>query len=214
MRNTGTLQRCRLVSRGWILVSVVALSAVTAACNFLTTEDDPRRPPDVFDKVRGIDLLPRFPQQIATQQTGRGDGAQPATFLGSGNPTNGGSNLANVVGAQPAPNGEGFELNFENTPITGVVKVVLGDILGLGYLIDPRVQGTVTLASGQSVSGTVKQMDDFNLSMIDGAGNYRSWPRESIKVELDDRLAAHRQLLEKYTDADMHNLTAYLVTLK
>src|SRR6187431_3045473 len=151
VRNTGTLQRCRLVSRGWILVSVVALSAVTAACNFLTTEDDPRRPPDVFDKVRGIDLLPRFPQQIATAQTGRGDGAQPATYLGSGNPTNGGSNLANVVGAQPAPNGEGFELNFENTPVTGVVKVVLGDILGLGYLIDPRVQGTVTLASGRPV---------------------------------------------------------------
>jgi cytochrome c553 len=73
---------------------------------------------------------------------------------------------------------------------------------------------TVTLPSGQSVSGTVKQMDDFNLSMIDGAGNYRSWPRESIKVELDDRLVGHRQLLEKYTDADMHNLTAYLVTLK
>jgi small nuclear ribonucleoprotein (snRNP)-like protein len=73
---------------------------------------------------------------------------------------------------------------------------------------------TVTLTSGQSVSGTVKQMDDFNLSMIDGAGNYRSWPRESIKVELDDRLAGHRQLLEKYTDAEMHNLTAYLVTLK
>jgi len=57
-------------------------------------------------------------------------------------------------------------------------------------------------------------MDDFNLSVIDGAGNYRSWPRESIKVELDDRLAGHRQLLEKYTDTDMHNLTAYLVTLK
>ena len=56
-----------------------------------------------------------------------------------------------MVGAQPAPNGEGFELNFENTPVTGVVKVVLGDILGLGYLIDPRVQGTVTLASGRPV---------------------------------------------------------------
>ena len=99
---------------------MVALSAVTAACNFLTTEDDPRRPPDVFDKVRAIDLLPRFPQQIATQQTGRGDGGQPATFIGTGSPTNGGSSLANVVGAQPAPNGEGFELNFVNTPVTGV----------------------------------------------------------------------------------------------
>ena len=73
---------------------------------------------------------------------------------------------------------------------------------------------TVTLPSGQSVSGTVKQMDDVNLSMFDAAGNYRSWPREGLKVELEDRLAGHRQLLEKYTDADMHNLTAYLVTLK
>jgi general secretion pathway protein D len=152
VRNTSTpLQRYRPVSRGWAVASIVALSAVTAACNLLTTEDDPRRPPDVFDKVRAIDLLPRFPQQIGTAQTGPGERAAPATYLGTGNPTNGGSNLANVVGAQPAPNGEGFELNFENTPVTGVVKVVLGDILGLGYLIDPRVQGTVTLASGRPV---------------------------------------------------------------
>jgi mono/diheme cytochrome c family protein len=73
---------------------------------------------------------------------------------------------------------------------------------------------TVTLPSGQSVSGTVKQLDDVNLSMHDAAGNYRSWPREGLKVELEDRLVGHRQLLEKYTDADMHNLTAWLVTLK
>src|SRR5262249_38154293 len=55
------------------------------------------------------------------------------------------------IGAQRAPDGEGYELNFENTPVTGVVKVVLGDILGVGYLIDPRVQGTITLASGRPV---------------------------------------------------------------
>ena len=73
---------------------------------------------------------------------------------------------------------------------------------------------TVTLPSGQSVPGTVKKIDDVNLSMYDAAGNYRSWPRQGLKVELEDRLAGHRQLLEKYTDADMHNLTAYLVTLK
>ena len=77
-----------------------------------------------------------------------------------------------------------------------------------------RAEGDCHAAFGTSVPGTVKQMDDFNVSMFDAAGNYRSWPRERIKVELDDRLAGHRQLLEKYTDADMHNLTAYLVTLK
>jgi cytochrome c oxidase cbb3-type subunit 3 len=73
---------------------------------------------------------------------------------------------------------------------------------------------TVTLPSGQSLSGTVKQMDDLNLSMVDATGSYHSWPREGLKVELEDRLVGHRQLLEKYTDADMHNLTAYLVTFK
>jgi general secretion pathway protein D len=56
-----------------------------------------------------------------------------------------------LVGATAAPNGEGYDLNFENAPIATVAKVILGDILGVGYTIDPRVQGTVTLASGRPV---------------------------------------------------------------
>ena len=51
------------------------------------------------------------------------------------------------VGA--APNGEGYDLNFENAPVATVAKVILGDILNVGYTIDPRVQGTVSLASGR-----------------------------------------------------------------
>ena len=47
--------------------------------------------------------------------------------------------------------GSGYDLNFENTPVTNVAKVILGDILGVGYTIDPRVQGTVSLASGRPV---------------------------------------------------------------
>jgi cytochrome c oxidase cbb3-type subunit 3 len=73
---------------------------------------------------------------------------------------------------------------------------------------------TVTLPSGQTISGTLKQQDDVDLSMYDSSGNYHSWPREGLKVEMEDRLAGHRQLLDRYTDTDMHNLTAYLVTLK
>ena len=140
----------RAVSRGWALASVVALSAVTAACNFLTTEDDPRRPPDVFDKVRAIDLLPRFPKPIGTTATGPADGSAPATYFGTA-PGAAAGPSPGIVGAQQASDSNGYELNFENTPVTGVVKVVLGDILQLGYLVDPRVQGTVTLASGRPV---------------------------------------------------------------
>jgi mono/diheme cytochrome c family protein len=73
---------------------------------------------------------------------------------------------------------------------------------------------TVTLPSGQTVAGTVKRQDDFDISIYDSQGNYHSWPRGTVKVQFEDKLVAHRQLLDKYTDRDMHNLTAYLVTLK
>ena len=46
---------------------------------------------------------------------------------------------------------KGYEINFENTPIPTVAKAILGDILSLGYTIDPRVQGTVSLSSGRPV---------------------------------------------------------------
>jgi cytochrome c oxidase cbb3-type subunit III len=72
----------------------------------------------------------------------------------------------------------------------------------------------ITLPSGEIVSGTLKRMDDFEISIWDESGAYRSWPRHGLKIEVDDPLKAHRELLAKYTDADMHNLLAYLETLK
>ena len=57
-------------------------------------------------------------------------------------------------------------------------------------------------------------MTDFDLSVTDTQGVYHQWPRDQVKIEIEDRLEGHRVLLDKYTDADIHNLTAYLVTLK
>jgi len=72
----------------------------------------------------------------------------------------------------------------------------------------------VTLASGESITGTARTMNDFDVSITDAGGRYHQWPRDQVKVEIEDRLSGHRALLPKYTDADIHNLTAYLVTLK
>jgi len=55
------------------------------------------------------------------------------------------------AGATAALNGEGYDLHFENVPVATLAKIILGDILGVGYTIDPRVQGTVSLASGRPV---------------------------------------------------------------
>ena len=75
---------------------------------------------------------------------------------------------------------------------------------------------TVTLASGEKVSGTLDRVDDFSVSLHDSAGEYHSFTREGEvpKVEIHDPLKAHTELLAKYTDADIHNVTAYLATLK
>ena len=119
------------------------VTALVASCNVLTGEDG-KRSPDVFDKIRAIDLLPRFPQQTGTTTTGPTQGSRAVTYEGGMEGPPPGT-------VQPAANGEGFELNFENTPVTTVAKVILGDILQTGYTIDPRVQGTVSLASGRPV---------------------------------------------------------------
>jgi len=75
-------------------------------------------------------------------------------------------------------------------------------------------KATVTLASGQTVAGTIKTLTDFEVSLYDSAGDYHYWPRDKVKVQLEDKLTGHRALLPKYSDADIHNITAYLVTVK
>jgi cytochrome c oxidase cbb3-type subunit III len=74
---------------------------------------------------------------------------------------------------------------------------------------------TIRLASGKSFSGTLEYLDDFNVALRDAGGEYHSFSRdERLKVEVKDPLAAHAELLKKYSDADMHDVLAYLVTLK
>ena len=126
---------------GAAVAFALAIAATIAACGAITS--GPERTGDVFDKVRAVDLLPRHPQSTEPVATTGGEGTKPASFYGSEPQV--------VAPAQRSASGEGYELNFENTPVTTVAKVVLGDIMGLGYTIDPRVQGTVSLASGRPV---------------------------------------------------------------
>jgi cytochrome c oxidase cbb3-type subunit III len=78
-----------------------------------------------------------------------------------------------------------------------------------------RSQVTVTLVSGQTFAGILEYLDDFNVALRDDAGEYHSFARDArLKIDVHDPLAAHADLLKKYTDADMHDILAYLETLK
>jgi cytochrome c oxidase cbb3-type subunit III len=72
----------------------------------------------------------------------------------------------------------------------------------------------VTLPSGEQLKGEVEHADDFVIALRDASGRYRSFRHDRVKVELQDPLAAHRELLERLTQADVHNLFAFLETLK
>jgi cytochrome c oxidase cbb3-type subunit III len=80
----------------------------------------------------------------------------------------------------------------------------------------PAVTVTVTPAGGEKVEGRLLRIDDFVVSLMQEDGMVKSFRRDGFvpKVELHDPLEGHRTLLAVYTDKDMHDVTAYLVTLK
>ena len=75
---------------------------------------------------------------------------------------------------------------------------------------------TVTLQSGEKVTGTIDRLDDFVVALTTADGTHRSFriTGDTPKVEVNDPLAPHKDLLRVYTDADIHNVTAFLWTLK
>jgi len=77
-----------------------------------------------------------------------------------------------------------------------------------------HITAVVTLPSGEQIKGPLDHADDFVVSLRDASGWYRSFSRDQVKVELQDALSGHRELLSKLTQADVHNLFAYLETLK
>jgi cytochrome c oxidase cbb3-type subunit 3 len=75
---------------------------------------------------------------------------------------------------------------------------------------------TVSLPGGEKVDGELLRIDEFYVGLRLPDGSERSFRRvgDLPKVEIHDKLAPHRELITKYTDKDIHNITAYLVTLK
>jgi cytochrome c oxidase cbb3-type subunit 3 len=73
---------------------------------------------------------------------------------------------------------------------------------------------TVTPPSGQAITGVLEYQDEFTVGLIDSDGSYRSWRTRDVKYKVDARVDAHVELFTKYTDDDIHNLMAYLQTLR
>jgi mono/diheme cytochrome c family protein len=85
------------------------------------------------------------------------------------------------------------------------------------HLLRNALKVTVTPSSGEAVAGTLVRLTDFEVTLYEPkSAQMRSWLRngDAPKVVVSDPLQAHMDMLLKWTDADMHNVTAYLAGLK
>lgn len=143
---------------------------------------------------------------IADLSTGSVDAGR-AYFNGAGGCASCHSPTGDLAGVGARYRGLGLLMRFLY-PTSGNATQLPGDT--------PRSQRatvTVTLPSGETVRGPLVFRDEFTIALRDADGWFRSWPRSSVTVAIDDPVQAHAAQLGKYTDDDVHNLFAYLQTL-
>lgn len=75
-------------------------------------------------------------------------------------------------------------------------------------------RATFLLPSGQTVIAPVAAEDEFSVTVLDPLGARQTYQRSAVKVKIEDPLSAHFDQLGKYTDAEIHNVYAYLESLK
>src|SRR5216684_3635950 len=143
----------------WSLLDVpracVAASFYLALVGCVTSNGTPTAgaaPSDAIDHVRNADLSPRFAPATNGQSDTTSAPSPPLIFPGSAadpEPQRNQEPETRVASAQPAAlmRGDGVEMNFDGADIQTVAKTLLGDVLQLNFVVDPRVQGNVTLAS-------------------------------------------------------------------
>jgi cytochrome c oxidase cbb3-type subunit 3 len=100
--------------------------------------------------------------------------------------------------------------------LAGIASRLQGLRLEQQMLVPRSAQSkvTVTTAAGKTFTGALAYRDEFTIGMMDEAGAYHSWSTSTVKFKVDSPTEAHVGLLSKYSDDDIHNLMAYLQTLK
>jgi cytochrome c oxidase cbb3-type subunit 3 len=103
-----------------------------------------------------------------------------------------------------------------STTLAGVATRFTGLQLEEQMLYPKNVKSKVTVKThgGQTLSGALEYKDEFVIGMKDSAGVYHSWPVTAITFQVETPLDAHVTAMSKYTDDDIHNVLAYIQTLK
>lgn len=82
------------------------------------------------------------------------------------------------------------------------------------YPRNAKSKATVTARTGKTSTGTLAFQDEFTIALTDDNGVYHSWNKRDVTYKVDAPVKAHVELFDKYTDDDIHNLMAYIQTLR
>jgi general secretion pathway protein D len=185
------LRLVRVITRHVLAAaSMIALGA----CNTTYLEQHTDQPQNAADIMRSVDLQPRTPQPTGAVDTGGASAPKSFSFFGTS------ASPSAPAPSAPAPSSSeieadvgGYTLNFEDTPVANVAKSVLGDVLGVGYVVDPRAQGSITLSSGRPIAKKdmlfvlENALHANNLNMVRDVSGYRIMPATDVGGGAVDR---------------------------
>ncbi len=145
------------MSKGWGhwrgLAAAALMVAALVGCAGTAT-DGTTEQPSFLDGVMSMDLAARKQEPVRGVAQSSRDGRVPQGEIYLGSNSTGSTaarpTISSGVGAAPA-GGDSFDLNFENADVAAVAKVLLGDVLRVDYLVDPRVEGTISLSSARPI---------------------------------------------------------------
>lgn len=159
-----------------------------------------------------VDLSHFLHQRVESTSSNRNTNQPPNVVTGNVEAGKAYFNGAGKCNTCHSPTGDLARIGTRITPPINLQQRILFPSVARG---GKTTEVTVTSTSGKAVTGTLVRIDDFNVTLRDTAGEYQTFKRgPNIKVDVRDPLAAHHALLDQYTDADMHNIVAYLESLK
>lgn len=170
-------------------------------------QPDNRMPAFTFSAQQVRNLVAFLRARVAASESGNRRGVDPSD-LQTGNVAAG---LAYFNGA-----GGCSKCHSPTGDLAGIASRYQGLQLEERMLYPEHAKSTVavTLPSGQTISGTLAFLDEFTVALRDANGVYHSWETNQVKYKVNSPVEAHVELFSKYTDDDIHNLMAYLQTLR
>jgi len=158
-----------------------------------------------------LDLSHFLHQRIEATSSNRNPSHPPNVLTGNVNAGKAYFNGAGKCSTCHSPTGDLAGYGTRTTPLNIQQNFLFPRISRGGK----QIEVTVTPATGNAITGTLVRIDDFKVSLRAADGQTQEFRRaKDVKVEVRDPLAVHHELLDQYSDTDMHNIVAYLDSLK